>query len=136
MMETTQSVRAGHQRRTRCASAVIDRNDVASPPARQLPPSARAGPTVASRGDNPPYITPIYFLVDREDVYSSSMPGQKLLQRDAIGWQPGAVPATDPAIERDTRPIFCRIQIDQLSGRRGVPARDEVFDRAEVHPAI
>lgn len=137
---------------------------------------------LACASDDQPYVTPIHFVVDGDDVYAFSMPGQKiewmrsnprvclevdavtsrtdwtsviafgryeelppdwpsrgeraheLLQREANWWQPGAVPATDHVVERDARPIFYRIQIDRLTGRRGVPVHDEVLDRAQRHP--
>lgn len=132
---------------------------------------------LACASGNQPYVTPIHFVVDRDDVYSFSMPGQKvewmrsnpriclevdnvrsrtdwtsvvafgryaeltpdgslerdraqqLLQREAMWWQPGAVPTTSHAVNHDSLPIYYRIQIERLTGRRGVPALDEAFNR-------
>lgn len=129
---------------------------------------------LACASDNQPYITPIHFVVDGDDVYSFSMPGQKvewmrsnprvclelddvtsrthwtsviafgryeelppdwpsrverpqqLLQRQTGWWCPGSVPAAHHPVDREARPIFFRIGIDCLTGRRGVPAHDEV----------
>jgi nitroimidazol reductase NimA-like FMN-containing flavoprotein (pyridoxamine 5'-phosphate oxidase superfamily) len=50
---------------------------------------------------------------------------RQLLQREAMWWQPAAVLATNHVANQDSLPIYYRIQIDRLSGRRGVPAPDE-----------
>lgn len=59
---------------------------------------------------------------------------QELLRREAMWWQPGAVPATNHLVNRDSQPVYYRVQLDHITGRRGVPAPDEANDRARLHP--
>ncbi len=48
----------------------------------------------------------------------------ELLQRRPMWWQPGATAAADGDQSRSHVPIFYRINVDQLSGYRGVPDGD------------
>jgi nitroimidazol reductase NimA-like FMN-containing flavoprotein (pyridoxamine 5'-phosphate oxidase superfamily) len=138
---------------------------------------------LACASENQPYVTPIHFVVEDDNVYSFSMPGQKLewmrrnprvcleldsvvsrtawtsvvafgryeelppdwpsegqraqqlLQREAMWWQPGAVPATNHVVSQDSLPVYYRIWVDRLSGRRGVPAPAEALGRPRFRPS-
>ena len=124
---------------------------------------------LACSRENQPYVVPLYFAFDGEDIYAFSMLGQKiewmrtnplvcleidrvestrdwtcvivmgryeeidesddpdarrhaheLLQRRAMWWEPGALPTDRHRDEANAIPIFFRITIDRLSGRRAV----------------
>jgi uncharacterized protein len=131
---------------------------------------------LACARENQPYVVPVYFAVDRDGIYSFSMPGQKiewmrnnprvclgidhvkrpndwtcmvvlgqyeelpdtpdyrlerlhalgLLRSRAMWWQPGSVAVANRGDRRDVVPVFYRINIEHLTGRRGVPAPDEM----------
>src|SRR5271155_187388 len=50
---------------------------------------------------------------------------REVLQRRVTWWEPGAVAVTGHAVSPDATPIFYRIWLAHLTGRRGVPAPDE-----------
>lgn len=126
--------------------------------------------------DNQPYVVPFYFSVEARNVYSFSLPGQKLdwmrtnprvcveidqvasrndwtsviatgryeelpdtqeyrnerahahellLQNHTMWWQPGAIRVTGSGRERGFVPVFYRIDIENVTGYRGIPGLDE-----------
>jgi uncharacterized protein len=125
--------------------------------------------------ENQPYVVPVSFAVDKNRVYSFSMPGRKidwmrenpricleidrvespndwtcvvvlgryeelldtaeyqparrraleLLESRAMWWLPGSVPLANGHERGDAVPVFYRINIEHLTGRRGVPGQDE-----------
>lgn len=70
-----------------------------------------------------------------QDWPSEGEHAQQLLQREAMWWQPGAVRAIDHVGQRNSLPIYYRIQIDRLTGRRGVPAVDDALGRVRFQPS-
>jgi nitroimidazol reductase NimA-like FMN-containing flavoprotein (pyridoxamine 5'-phosphate oxidase superfamily) len=71
-------------------------------------------------------------LLDTPDDQPERLHAQKLLQRHAMWWQPGAVALANHVVRGDVTPVFYRIYMDRLTGRRGVPEPDE---GAATHPA-
>jgi hypothetical protein len=71
-------------------------------------------------------------LPDTPDGQSERLHAHKLLQRHAMWWQPGAVALANHVVRGDVTPVFYRIHMDRLTGRRGVPEPDE---GGATHPA-
>jgi nitroimidazol reductase NimA-like FMN-containing flavoprotein (pyridoxamine 5'-phosphate oxidase superfamily) len=53
------------------------------------------------------------------------MRAQELLNGRPSWWLPGAVADAGRVVSRDAAPVFYRIYIEHMTGRRGVPAPDE-----------
>jgi nitroimidazol reductase NimA-like FMN-containing flavoprotein (pyridoxamine 5'-phosphate oxidase superfamily) len=51
---------------------------------------------------------------------------EKLLQGHPSWWLPGAVADANRVVRKTVTPVFYRICMEHLTGRRGVPAPDEV----------
>jgi nitroimidazol reductase NimA-like FMN-containing flavoprotein (pyridoxamine 5'-phosphate oxidase superfamily) len=64
-------------------------------------------------------------LPDTPDYQLERLRAFKLLQRCAMWWQPGSIAVANHDDRPDSAPVFYRINIEHLTGRRGVPARDE-----------
>ena len=75
--------------------------------------------------------TTIIALGDYEELpdtpaYQPGRPhAREVLQRRVTWWEPGAVAVTGHVVSRDATPVFYRIWLAHLTGRRGVPAPDE-----------
>jgi hypothetical protein len=64
-------------------------------------------------------------LLDTPDGQSERLHARELLQTHAMWWQPGAVALRSHVVRGDVKPVFYRIHMDRLTGRRGVPTPDE-----------
>lgn len=64
-------------------------------------------------------------LLDTPDGQPERLHARELLQTHAIWWQPGAVALAAHVVRDDVKPVFYRIHMDRVTGRRGVPAPDE-----------
>jgi nitroimidazol reductase NimA-like FMN-containing flavoprotein (pyridoxamine 5'-phosphate oxidase superfamily) len=53
------------------------------------------------------------------------MRAQELLKGHPSWWLPGAVADADRVVPKNVTPVFYRIFMEHLTGRRGVPAPDE-----------
>lgn len=70
-------------------------------------------------------------LPDTPDCRADRLRALELLQRSDMWWQPGSVPLTNDADGRSVSPIIYRIALEQLSGRRGLPAERVTTSAAE-----
>jgi nitroimidazol reductase NimA-like FMN-containing flavoprotein (pyridoxamine 5'-phosphate oxidase superfamily) len=64
-------------------------------------------------------------LPDTPDFQRERRRAHELLRNRPMWWQPGSVVVTNHADSRDFTPVFYRINIDSLTGHRGVPAPGE-----------
>lgn len=65
-------------------------------------------------------------LPDTQAVRPERVRAEELLQRHPSWWLPGAVPDANRVVRERVTPVFYRIWMEHLTGRRGVPAPDEV----------
>lgn len=71
-------------------------------------------------------------LPDTPDGRPGRLHARELLQSRATWWQPGAVTMTNEVVRDDATPVFYRIYLEHLTGRRGVPAPDEAAATARA----
>jgi nitroimidazol reductase NimA-like FMN-containing flavoprotein (pyridoxamine 5'-phosphate oxidase superfamily) len=64
-------------------------------------------------------------LPDTPDNEPARRRARDVLQRRVTWWEPGAVAVMGHAVSRDTAPVFYRIWLAHLTGRRGVPVPKE-----------
>lgn len=64
-------------------------------------------------------------LPDTPDGRPERMRAQELLKGHPSWWLPGAVADADRVVPKNVTPVFYRIFMEHLTGRRGVPAPDE-----------
>ncbi len=64
-------------------------------------------------------------LLDTPDYEAGRLRAREVLQRRSAWWEPGGVAVTGHAVGREAMPVFYRISLANLTGRRGVPAPDE-----------
>ncbi len=64
-------------------------------------------------------------LPDTPDYAAERQRAREVLQRRTTWWEPGGVAVTGHAVAREAKPVFYRISLAHLTGRRGVPAPDE-----------
>ena len=69
-------------------------------------------------------------LPDTPDYRLKRLHAYELLKNRPMWWQPGFVMVANHDARRDSAPVFYRINIERLSGRRGVP---EPGETAVVH---
>ena len=137
---------------------------------------AKVGRLACAR-DNQPYVVPIYFVLDREQIYAFTTLGQKidwmrmnprvcleidertkhdqwqsilifgqyeelpdlpqfeaarvkalkLLQTHAMWWEPAFIGAAHRDVPNSEKPIFYRIMIKRMTGRRATPDLGELI---------
>ena len=64
-------------------------------------------------------------LPDTPDYEAGRLRAREVLQRRITWWEPGGVAVADHAVGREATPVFYRISLSNVTGRRGVPAPDE-----------
>lgn len=64
-------------------------------------------------------------LPDTPDYAAERLRAREALQRRVAWWEPGGVAVTGHAVGPEVKPVFYRISLAHLTGRRGVPAPDE-----------
>jgi hypothetical protein len=64
-------------------------------------------------------------LPDTPDYRLKRLRAYDLLQNRPMWWQPGSVAVANHDASRDFAPVFYRIKIERLTGRRGVPTPGE-----------
>jgi uncharacterized protein len=71
-------------------------------------------------------------LWDTPDCRPDRMRAQELLNGHPSWWLPGAVADADRVGSTNVSPVFYRIRMENLTGRRGVPAPDEAAATARA----
>lgn len=70
-------------------------------------------------------------LTDAQESHHESLRALDLLNRRAGWWKPGCASDDYRHVAESSTPIFYRVHIDQITGRKGVPSSDEVASKRD-----